>query len=181
MDAITQDLLKDHESSHTTGRMSGRQPVELLLRVDRRRSWSIEEKREIVAESLGPKGMVAEVARKHGITSGQLYTWRRHAFTVREQLMRGSGPEPHVHPENDEWFYVMDYGLEVQVGGNASHATSGQSVFIPRGIADLGRAKRHPGGVSLLKHPIREFSAQARTLGRVDARQLFAASMWRDL
>ena len=72
MDAITPDLISDVESSHTTGRMTGRKSVEILVRADRRRSWSVEQKREIVAESLGPELTAAEVARKHGITSGQL-------------------------------------------------------------------------------------------------------------
>jgi uncharacterized cupin superfamily protein len=45
----------------------------------------------------------------------------------------GSGPGPHVHPDNDEWFYVMDGALDMTVGGQDIHATAGQSVFIPRG------------------------------------------------
>jgi hypothetical protein len=39
----------------------------------RRRRWSIEEKREIVAESLQPGIGPSEIIRKHGISSGQLY------------------------------------------------------------------------------------------------------------
>ena len=46
----------------------------------RRRRWSIEEKREIVAESLQPGIGPSEIIRKHGISSGQLSTgassWR---------------------------------------------------------------------------------------------------------
>lgn len=55
-------------------------------------------------------------------------------FTVMEQLMpKGAGPGPHVHPDNDEWFYVMEGALDMQVGDERLHATGGQSVFIPRG------------------------------------------------
>ena len=55
-------------------------------------------------------------------------------FTVMEQLMpQGSGPGPHVHPNNDEWFYVMEGALDMQVGELRPHATAGQSVYIPRG------------------------------------------------
>ena len=86
MDAITPDVLRNDESSHTSGRMTGRKPVEVLVRADRRRSWSIEEKRKIVAESLGPEVTAAEVARKHGITSGQLYTWRRQMVSLQTDL-----------------------------------------------------------------------------------------------
>jgi transposase len=49
----------------------------VITRGERRRRWSIEEKREIVSESLGPGVRPSEVIRKHGITSGQLYAWRQ--------------------------------------------------------------------------------------------------------
>ena len=55
-------------------------------------------------------------------------------FTVMEQLMpQGAGPGPHVHPHNDEWFYVMDGALDMYVGGRDFRAEAGQSIFIPRG------------------------------------------------
>lgn len=50
--------------------------IEVITRGERRRRWSIEEKRAIVAESLEPGIRAAEVIRRHGITSGQLYSWR---------------------------------------------------------------------------------------------------------
>ena len=43
------------EDAHKIGRKSARRPrVELLTRNERRRRWSIEQKQEIVAESLRP-------------------------------------------------------------------------------------------------------------------------------
>ena len=51
--------------------------IEVITGGERRRRWSIEEKREIVAESLGPDVRPSEIIRKHGITSGQLYAWRQ--------------------------------------------------------------------------------------------------------
>lgn len=60
-----------------TDRMSARSGrVEILSRTERRRAWTLEQKREIVAESLGPDLTPTEVARKHGIRTGQIYTWR---------------------------------------------------------------------------------------------------------
>ena len=57
-------------------------------------------------------------------------------FTIMEQLMpQGAGPGLHVHPQHDEWFYVMEGALDMQVGETRAHATAGQSVFIPRGTA----------------------------------------------
>ena len=47
-------LIRGAESGHRTGRMSGRNPIEVLVRADQRRSWTVEQKREIVIESLDP-------------------------------------------------------------------------------------------------------------------------------
>jgi transposase len=88
MDTIAPDLIRDAESAHTTSRMSDRSPIEVLVRADRRRSWTAEQKREIVIESLDPEQRAADVARKHGITTGQLYTWRRQMVTLRTEAPR---------------------------------------------------------------------------------------------
>jgi transposase len=56
--------------------------VEVITRGERRRSWTAEQKCQIVAESLGPAQTPAEVARNDAIGSGQLYTWRRQLLSV---------------------------------------------------------------------------------------------------
>jgi transposase len=43
----------------------------------RRRSWSLDEKRRIVDESLEDGASLAEVARRHDLNANQLFTWRR--------------------------------------------------------------------------------------------------------
>jgi transposase len=63
-----------HKGSHMTAPM---QRIEVITRSERRRRWSIEEKREIVAESLGSGVRPSEIIQRHGITSGQLYAWRQ--------------------------------------------------------------------------------------------------------
>ena len=66
------------ESGHTTGGMSAhRQQIEVITRGERRRVWSVEQKREIAVASLEPGISPITVARRYGISSGQLYTWRR--------------------------------------------------------------------------------------------------------
>jgi len=50
---------------------------EVLLGPERRRRWSTEEKLRILAQSVAPGSSVMLVCRTHGISSGQLYTWRR--------------------------------------------------------------------------------------------------------
>jgi len=43
----------------------------------RRRSWTLDEKRRIVDESLDDGASIAEVARRHDLNTNQLFTWRR--------------------------------------------------------------------------------------------------------
>jgi transposase len=77
------------ESAHTTDRKSARNTrVEVITRGERRRSWTLEQKREIVAESLGPELSPSEVARKYAIGTGQLYTWRRELLPAPTERMR---------------------------------------------------------------------------------------------
>ena len=61
------------------------------MRSERRR-WSLEQKREIVAESLGPGLTPTEVARKYAINSGQLYTWRRELLSVQTSIITRATP-----------------------------------------------------------------------------------------
>jgi transposase len=81
------------ESTPTTRHKSPRSArMELIVRGERRRVWTPEQKREIVAESLGPELTPTEVARKHAISSGQLYTWRQQFLNVQTSLITRSTP-----------------------------------------------------------------------------------------
>ena len=52
----------------------------LLTGPDRRRSWSDDERREILAEAFAPGAIVAAVARRREVSTGLIYTWRRNAM-----------------------------------------------------------------------------------------------------
>jgi len=43
----------------------------------RRRSWSLEEKRRLVAETFAPVASVSMVARRYDLNANMLFTWRR--------------------------------------------------------------------------------------------------------
>lgn len=43
----------------------------------RRRFWSSDEKRRMVAESLAPGASVSKVAERHGVNANLLFSWRR--------------------------------------------------------------------------------------------------------
>src|SRR5579863_7230251 len=90
---VSLDVPVIDESARTASRRSARNlRMEIITRGERRRSWSAEQKDQIVAESLGPDLTPTEVARKHGITSGQLYTWRQQRLSVQTALVTRAAP-----------------------------------------------------------------------------------------
>jgi transposase len=48
-----------------------------IVETGRRRRWSDEEKLRIVTESLAGPRLASATARRHGISPGQLFSWRR--------------------------------------------------------------------------------------------------------
>lgn len=57
----------------------------------RRRSWSVEEKARIVAESLDPAVSVSAVAQRHGVNPNQLFGWRRQFREEAERRLAARG------------------------------------------------------------------------------------------
>jgi transposase len=51
--------------------------VELSSGRERRRRWSEEQKRAVVAAAFAPGAIVAEVARRADVRPGQIYRWRQ--------------------------------------------------------------------------------------------------------
>lgn len=51
--------------------------MEIITGVERRRRWRLEEKLRIVAEVEQPGASCADVARRHEISRGLLWHWRR--------------------------------------------------------------------------------------------------------
>src|SRR3954463_7084843 len=71
---------KDASTTNRRSRHGGR--VEVISGRERRRAWTTEQKLQIVVESLEAGASPIAVARRHGIGSGLLYTWR-------QQMVRG--------------------------------------------------------------------------------------------
>ncbi|MFW7266808.1 IS66-like element accessory protein TnpA [Gluconacetobacter sp. Hr-1-5] len=78
MEALRVDIEQSKEP-----RMSACRDGGAVVRMERRRHWSNEEKLAILKETTQPGAIVAVVARRYGIGTGQLYTWRK-------QLVRGA-------------------------------------------------------------------------------------------
>ena len=160
MDSITPDLILEDESAHTSGRKSARNArVEVLVRAERRRSWTAEQKREIVAESLEPGLTPADVARKHGISTGQLYTWRRQLVSLQSAVSTSAGPR----------FASVELGVPASMSPPAPvpPVLNGPPTPIrPSGLIEIVL----PGGVSLRVDAQVDGRALRRVLGALEGR-----------
>ncbi|MEY9167797.1 transposase [Sinorhizobium fredii] len=77
------------EFMHGTKADEAVQRFEIFTGSGRRRNWSNKEKERIVAESNSGEMSVCAVARRHGLSPGQLFTWRR---LDRRRQEEGSPP-----------------------------------------------------------------------------------------
>ena len=55
---------------------------EVITGPERRRRWSEDQKRAIVAESFAPGAVVSDVARRADVSPGQIYRWRQELRAV---------------------------------------------------------------------------------------------------
>lgn len=60
------------------------EPERLVRRIEvitgaGRRSWTVDDKARIVAETLDPGAVVSVIARRYGLSPQQLFAWRREA------------------------------------------------------------------------------------------------------
>ena len=61
----------DTSAEQSTGTGSGGRQVR------RRKQWSVQEKLQIVRETLQSGSSVPVIARRHGVNANQIFTWRR--------------------------------------------------------------------------------------------------------
>ena len=94
------------ESAHTISRESAPSlRMELIPRGERRRRWTTEQKQTIAAQSLAPGASPTNIARRHGISTGQLYTWRHALKAAQPGAAIGRfarvevAPQPMASPE----------------------------------------------------------------------------------
>jgi transposase len=147
------------EDALTTDRKSVRMPrMEVITRNERRRVWSLEQKREIVVESLGPELTPTEVARKYGISSGLLYNWRRQFLD--EQMVLARRPLP-------GFTQVALDPAQTELAPQQPQTVMAQSVSShPRGLIEIAL----PGGVTLRVDATVEEKALRRVLAALSLR-----------
>lgn len=95
---------------------------------ERRRRWSEEERLQILSEAFGPGACVAEVCRRHDISSALIYTWRRKLLDAGA-AQEASAPEALPAP----------VFAEALIGGDAAVANA---IEHPAMMIDLPRGKR---------------------------------------
>lgn len=66
--------------------------VEVFTGAGRRRNWTAEEKARIVAESVTGEESVCAVARRHGLSPQQLFSWRRQTREAASAEADGGSP-----------------------------------------------------------------------------------------
>ena len=64
---------------HTLKSEGAASRLEVITETGRRRWFSKDDKARIVEETLAPGAVVSDVARRHGLTPQQVFTWRRQA------------------------------------------------------------------------------------------------------
>lgn len=72
--------------------------VHVITSVQRRRRWSVLEKKAIVEETYEAGKSVSYVARKHGVATSQVFMWRR---KMEEGALVGVKCEDSVVPQTD--------------------------------------------------------------------------------
>jgi transposase len=78
--------------------------VEVISGPERQRRWTDEEKRAIVAATLEPGAVIAEVARRAEVGTNQIYRWRRQISARSEwfaQVVMASAGGADLPPGDD--------------------------------------------------------------------------------
>jgi transposase len=87
--------------------------IEVITGPGGRRRWSEEEKARAIEESLAPDAVVSQVARRHGATPQQLFTWRRDA---RQKAAETSPPfVPAISQNSHNLFKAIDGSISLPV------------------------------------------------------------------
>jgi mannose-6-phosphate isomerase-like protein (cupin superfamily) len=77
----------------------------------------------------------------------------------------GVGSPWHVHPEEDEWFYVLDGQLIVYVGDVRLSLSAGAFAFGPRGVPHTFFAEKPAGATALIGFQPMLFEGFVREVG----------------
>src|ERR1700758_3472114 len=94
--------------------------MEIITGIERRRRWRLEDKLRIVAELDRPGASCTEIARRHEVSRGLLWNWRRQ---VRQGLLAPVPvPEKSPRKDPDRIEIALPDGTCVRIGENVGLA-----------------------------------------------------------
>ena len=95
--------------------------VEVITGPERRRRWTEDQKRAVVAESLAPGAVVNAVARRAAICPGQIYRWRKELRAATDGFARVliTPAGSMARPAEDGAARCSGPAIEVEFGGVA--------------------------------------------------------------
>lgn len=130
--AGTAGIERSNERANEVRSSALTEQIEVRVRRERHRRWRAEEKLRIVEETLRPRAVIAEVARRHDIGTSLVYSWRREMLAA---TMAGVVPVA-VKPEAGGDRAVAD---PIVVGsgapaGRVKRATGRIEVEFPNGV-----------------------------------------------
>ena len=111
-------------------------PTAVVVRSERRRRFSDAQKQQILKETLEPGVTVTAVAKRHGVNTGQVYTWRRQTLagaigrfipvTVDHEAEDAAGspsvPEPVAADGRERIEIGLPNGVRLRVGSDIDGA-----------------------------------------------------------
>ena len=108
-----------HQHSHRDGSNNAEnyRRIELITGKVRRRLWSVDQKRQIVAESFEHGANIRAVARRHGVSSSLLHCWRKKARAAACQQAQLDIPAFVPVSVKDTAPRSTERVIEVEIGG----------------------------------------------------------------
>lgn len=98
--------------------------LEVISGTGRRRRFSDDFRARVVEETLAPNAVVSQIARRHGLTPQQVFTWRRQARNASH--------------ESDAPMFVPAVIEERPTGGPAASERSGGIIEIGGSLVRVG-------------------------------------------
>jgi quercetin dioxygenase-like cupin family protein len=99
------------------------------------------------------------------------------AIFEQTSLSQGRGTPLHVHPLQDEMFYVLDGAYYFQVGEDKFHLSTGESIFLPRKVPHAWTQVSEKGKMTVTLQPagkLEEFFVTMQALDHEPTQQELA-------
>ena len=113
-------------------------------------------------------------------------------FMIEHRNLLPGGPPLHMHPNQEEWFYVMDGAVVFQVGDQRVRLRPGESILAPRAVPHTFSAVHDPSHLLIAfcpagkmqqyfldaeKHP--DQAAKAEFMDRYDMQWIGPSPFWK--